>query len=37
MKKDNIEDLFDDLKGEFDIETPQSNHEQRFLEKLKAN
>lgn len=37
MKKDNLESLFDDLKGEFDIETPQNNHEQRFLNKLKGN
>jgi len=37
MKKDNLDSLFDDLKGQFDIETPQNNHEQRFLEKLKGN
>ena len=36
MKKDHINDLFDDLQDEFNIETPQRNHEQRFLEKLKA-
>ncbi|WP_178985696.1 hypothetical protein [Winogradskyella helgolandensis] len=37
MKKDNLESLFDNLKDQFDVETPQNNHEQRFLEKLKAN
>ena len=36
MEKDNLEHLFDDLKGEFNIKTPQKNHEQRFLDKLKA-
>ncbi|MBU2930006.1 hypothetical protein [Winogradskyella psychrotolerans] len=37
MKKDSLDSLFDNLKDQFDIETPQHNHEQRFLEKLKAN
>ena len=37
MKKDNLERLFDDLKGQFDIEVPNNNHEQRFLDKLKSN
>ena len=37
MEQNNIDNLFDDLKGQFDIETPQNNHEQRFLDKLKAN
>lgn len=36
MEKDTINDLFDDLKGSFDIETPNAGHEQRFLEKLNA-
>ena len=36
MKNDNLESLFEDLKGEFNIETPQPNHELRFLEKLNA-
>ncbi|SDI22583.1 hypothetical protein [Winogradskyella thalassocola] len=36
MIDDNLERLFDDLKGEFNIETPHNNHEQRFLDKLKA-
>jgi len=34
MKQDNIDQLFDNLKGTFDTEEPRSNHEQRFLEKL---
>ncbi|WP_299101725.1 hypothetical protein [uncultured Winogradskyella sp.] len=37
MEKDNLDSLFDNLKGQFDIETPQTNHEQRFLDKLKSN
>ncbi|NRD20302.1 hypothetical protein HNV08_09610 [Winogradskyella eckloniae] len=37
MKNDNLDSLFDDLKGQFDIETPQNNHQQRFLDKLKSN
>ena len=37
MEKDNLDSLFDDLKNQFDIETPQNNHEQRFLDKLKSN
>ncbi|REG85977.1 hypothetical protein [Winogradskyella sediminis] len=36
MKNDNLESLFEDLKGEFNIETPQPNHELRFLDKLNA-
>ncbi|EPR73716.1 hypothetical protein ADIWIN_1353 [Winogradskyella psychrotolerans RS-3] len=36
MEKDNLNRLFDDLKGEFNIKTPHKNHEQRFLDKLKA-
>lgn len=36
MTDDNLERLFDNLKGEFNIETPHKNHEQRFLDKLKA-
>ncbi len=34
MKKDNINKLFDHLHGEFDIESPQLGHQQRFLAKL---
>ncbi|WP_405570644.1 hypothetical protein [Winogradskyella sp. Asnod2-B02-A] len=37
MEKDNLDSLFDNLKDQFDIETPQNHHEQRFLDKLKAN
>lgn len=37
MEKNNLNSLFDDLKNQFDIETPQNNHEQRFLDKLKSN
>jgi len=34
MKKDMIDDVFEGLQGQFDIEAPEVNHEQRFLEKL---
>lgn len=34
MKKDGLEELFDRLQGEFDIEEPRDGHEQRFIEKL---
>jgi hypothetical protein len=37
MEKDTIDDLFDNLQGEFDINEPKQGHEQRFLDKLKAN
>jgi hypothetical protein len=37
MKKDTIDDLFDNLKSEFDIKAPNKDHELRFLDKLKAN
>jgi septal ring factor EnvC (AmiA/AmiB activator) len=37
MQKDTIEDLFNDLKGEFDINEPKEGHEFRFQYKLKAN
>ncbi|MBF8149677.1 hypothetical protein ITJ86_07185 [Winogradskyella sp. F6397] len=37
MEKDNLDSLFDGLKDQFDIETPQYNHKQRFVEKLKAS
>lgn len=33
-EKDNITNLFDHLKGDFDIETPELGHEHRFLKKL---
>ncbi len=35
MKKDNIDTLFENLKNDFDIENPNLNHQQRFLDKLK--
>lgn len=34
MKKNTINDLFKNLDGEFDIEMPNTGHEQRFLDKL---
>lgn len=37
MQKETIDDLFDNLKGEFDINEPNKNHKFRFLDKLKAN
>jgi len=37
MEKDTIDDLFNNLKGEFDINEPNQGHELRFLDKLKAN
>ncbi|MBT2161680.1 hypothetical protein [Zobellia barbeyronii] len=36
MKKDNIDNLFKNLEGSFDLEAPAQGHEQRFLEKLNA-
>ena len=37
MKKDKIDELFDNLRGEFDINEPNTGHESRFLDKLNAN
>ena len=37
MEKDTIDDLFDSLKGEFDLNKPKKGHELRFLDKLKTN
>jgi hypothetical protein len=37
MKKDTIDELFDNLNGEFDVNEPGQDHELRFLDKLKAN
>lgn len=37
MEKDNIDQLFDKLKGTFDTEEPTREHQQRFLEKLQAS
>jgi hypothetical protein len=36
MNKSTIDDLFEGLKDQFDIETPKLNHEKRFLEKLNS-
>ncbi|GMN11831.1 hypothetical protein MTsPCn9_12010 [Croceitalea sp. MTPC9] len=33
-EKDNIKELFERLLNDFDFESPETNHEQRFLEKL---
>lgn len=33
----NIDELFDSLKGEFDIETPKEDHHVRFLDKLNGD
>ncbi len=37
MENENIENLFDSLKGTFDIEEPREGHQQRFLEKLQTS
>ncbi len=37
MKEDNIDKLFKRLEGEFDIETPDRGHQQRFLELLDSD
>jgi septal ring factor EnvC (AmiA/AmiB activator) len=34
MKNDNLEHVFDTLKDNFDVEEPNNNHNERFLEKL---
>lgn len=34
MKKDNIEQLFERLQGQFDLEEPGIGHQERFLDKL---
>lgn len=34
MKKENLENLFQQLQGGFDFEEPQEGHQERFLEKL---
>ncbi|MEM8845553.1 MAG: hypothetical protein AAGD17_00495 [Bacteroidota bacterium] len=34
MKKDNLDDLFERLQGQFDVEEPGSGHQERFLAKL---
>ena len=35
MEKDTLDNLFEDLKGEFDINEPNAGHDNRFLDKLK--
>ena len=35
MKKDNIDNLFEELRSDFDFENPNLGHQERFLEKLK--
>lgn len=37
MKRNELENLFDRLQGEFDCEEPQNGHEDRFLEKLNVS
>ena len=34
MENENLENLFEKLQGQFDIETPEVGHENRFLKKL---
>lgn len=36
MKNDNINQLFEKIQHDFDVEVPNNGHENRFLEKLKA-
>lgn len=36
MEKDNLHVLFENLKDEFDVESPNDGHELRFLSKLKG-
>ncbi len=37
MKEDNLDTIFDSLKGNFDTEEPNNGHQQRFIEKLQAS
>lgn len=37
MQKDTIDELFDNLKGEFDVNELNKDHELRFLDKLMSN
>lgn len=34
MKKDQLDEMFSELSGHFDIEAPQPGHEERFLKRL---
>jgi len=36
MERDNLKSLFENLQNEFDVESPNVGHEQRFLAKLKG-
>jgi len=36
MKNDNLDDLFNQLDGRFDINLPEEGHQERFLQKLKT-
>lgn len=36
MSRDNLNHLFETLQHDFDVETPNTGHENRFLEKIKA-
>jgi len=35
MKKDNLNNIFENLRDEFDVEVPNLGHQERFLSKLK--
>ncbi len=36
MKKDNLDELFENLKGEFDVHDAKTGHKNRFFEKLEG-
>jgi len=36
MSKDNLDQLFEQFKNDFDVEDPRNNHQDRFLEKLNS-
>ena len=36
MSTDNLDTLFEDLQGQFDVNEPRSGHQQRFMAKLNA-
>jgi uncharacterized protein YeeX (DUF496 family) len=37
MKNDNLDELFEDLRGKFDIDEPAIGHKNRFLDKLSTS
>lgn len=37
MREENLDELFNELSGSFDIEAPSPGHRERFLEKLKRS